>query len=221
MPRLGRLHHRYPYPTTFPTASPSPTSSLPSSSASGSTATGAAPRLSAATLATYYILIVILVMHGLRAARPLQGIRKFTKGLAQQFAITAASLIVYAATARIPASTLGPPHAPSARSIFGLCALVWGGAHFVYMNLTAPTRSEMAAPLAGLLGISHRRRLSPRGPRHLSRVQARRAAILFTACSPPSPFLVHIRILFTNHKTEVQLDRTRRPSRRCSAPPGS
>ncbi len=156
--------------------------------------------IAAATLASYYILIVILFMNGpvLLAHFKEYGVYE---GLAEQFAITAASLIIYAAAAHLPTS-------PSARLtligqvIFGLCALVWGGAHFVYMNLTAPLVPKWLPPSQVFWGYLTGTAFILAGLAILSRVQARRATILLTAMLASFTFLVHIRILFTDHKTE-------------------
>ena len=147
-----------------------------------------------------YILIVILVMNGpvLLAHFKEYGVYE---GLAEQFAITAAALIVYAATARIPAS-LSARLTLLGQVIFGLCALVWGGAHFVYMNLTAPLVPKWLPPSQVFWGYLTGAAFLLAGLAILSRIQARRAAILFTAMLASFTFLVHIRILFTNHKTE-------------------
>jgi hypothetical protein len=57
--------------------------------------------------------------------------------MAEQLAITSGAFILWASLAKLDAAT-------SARFIrigqiaFGICAIFFGGAHFVYMNLTAP-----------------------------------------------------------------------------------
>ncbi len=154
----------------------------------------------AAALAAYYILIAILVMNGpvLLAHFKEYGVYE---GLAEQFAITAAALIVYAATARIPAA-LSARLTLLGQAIFGLCALVWGGAHFVYMNLTAPLVPKWLPPSQVFWGYLTGAALIAAGLAILSRIQARRATILLTAMLASFTFLVHIRILFTDHKTE-------------------
>ncbi len=155
---------------------------------------------SAAALAAYYILIVIVVMNGpvLLAHFKEYGIYE---SLAEQFAITAAALIVFAATSRI--------HAPLAarltllgQLIFGVCALVWGGAHFVYMNLTAPLVPKWLPPSQVFWGYLTGIAFILAGLAILTRIRARLAAVLLTAMLASFTLLVHIRILFANHKIQ-------------------
>jgi uncharacterized membrane protein len=90
----------------------------------------------AAALSLYYGIIVTLLMNGRMLFRNL-GIYGAYDGMAEQVAITAGAFIVWASL-----TNLGS--AQSARFIrvgqiaFGICAILFGGAHFVYMNLTAP-----------------------------------------------------------------------------------
>lgn len=58
-------------------------------------------------------------------------------GTAEQLAIAAGGLIVYAASARIDAA-LAARLTRLGQLAFGVCAVLFGGAHFFYMNLTAP-----------------------------------------------------------------------------------
>ncbi len=96
--------------------------------------------------------------------------------------------------------------------IFGLCALVWGGAHFVYMNLTAPLVPKWLPPSQVFWGYLTGVAFLARRPRHSSRIQARLAAILLTA------MLASFTFWFTSASCSpitnpVQLDRTRRQPR--------
>jgi uncharacterized membrane protein len=90
----------------------------------------------AAALAAYYGIIVVLVMNGRLVLRNLE-IYGAYDNMAEQVAITAGAFILWASLAKLDAAT-------SARFIrigqiaFGICAIFFGGAHFVYMNLTAP-----------------------------------------------------------------------------------
>jgi uncharacterized membrane protein len=155
--------------------------------------------IAAATLATYYLVIVIIVMHGpvLLARFKVYGPYE---GLAQQFAIAAAALIVYAATAPIPASLAARLTLVSQR-IFGLCAIIFGGAHFVYMNFTAPLVPKWLPPSQVFWGYLTGVAFILAGLAILSRTKARLAAILLTAMFACFTFLVHLRMLFADHKT--------------------
>jgi uncharacterized membrane protein len=152
----------------------------------------------AAALAAYYLVIVIVVMHGpvLLARFKEYGVYE---GLAEQFAIAAAALIVYATTARIPAP-LAARLTLIGQLTLGLCALIFGGAHFVYMNFTAPLVPKWLPPSQAFWGYLTGVAFILAGLALLSRIQARLAAILLTAMLASFTLLVHLRMLFTDHK---------------------
>jgi len=155
---------------------------------------------SAAALAAYYIFLVIIVMNGPVLLTHFKEYGTY-ESLAEQFAITAGALIVYAETADIPA-----PRAARLKIlgqlIFGLCALVWGGAHFVYMNMTAPLVPRWLPPSQVFWGYLTGAAFLAAGLAILSRTRAHLAAILLTAMLASFTLLVHIRILFADHKTQ-------------------
>ena len=154
----------------------------------------------AAALTAYYLLIVILLMNGpgMLAHFAEYGIYE---GLTEQLAIAAAALIVYATYA-----TLTPVTSTRLTLLgqvaFGLCALVWGGAHFIYMNLTAPLVPKWLPPSQVFWGYFTGAAFLAAGLAILSRIQARLATILLTLMLATFTFLVHIRILLTDHRTE-------------------
>lgn len=98
----------------------------------------------AAALAAYYGVIVVLVMNGRLVLRNLE-IYGAYDSMAEQVAITAGAFILWASLAELDAAT-------AARFIrigqiaFGICAIFFGGAHFVYMNLTAPLVPKWLPP---------------------------------------------------------------------------
>ena len=149
-------------------------------------------------LATYYTVLVIIVMNGplLLAHFREYG---FYESFSEQLAITAAAVIVYAALARIPAP-IAQRLTLFSQLIFGVCALVWGGAHFVYMNLTAPLVPKWLPPSQVFWGYLTGVAFVAAGLAILSRIQARLAAILLTVMLACFTFLVHIRILFADHR---------------------
>ncbi|MDE2492415.1 MAG: hypothetical protein KGL97_00805, partial [Alphaproteobacteria bacterium] len=98
----------------------------------------------AAALAAYYVLVVVILMNG-RAALAHYAVYGTYEGLAEQLAIAAGGLIVYAAGAGIDAA-LAARLTRLGRVAFGICALIFGGAHFVYMNLTAPLVPKWLPP---------------------------------------------------------------------------
>lgn len=143
----------------------------------------------AAALTAYYGLIVVMLMNG-RVALAHSTEYGAYSGAAEQLAIAAAGLIVYAACARIDAA-LAARLTRLGQLAFGVCALLFGGAHFVYMNLTAPLVPKWLPPSpafwAYATGIGH----IAAGVAILTGVQARLAAILLTAMYASFTVLVH------------------------------
>jgi len=144
----------------------------------------------AAALTAYFALIVALLMNGrVLLARPTE--YGAYSGIAEQLAIAAAGLIVFAANARIDvplAAHLGS----LGRRTFGVCAVLFGGAHFFYMNLTTPLVPAWLPPSpefwAIATGIAH----IAAGLAILTGVQARLAAILLTVMYASFTPLVHV-----------------------------
>ena len=132
----------------------------------------------AAALTAYYGLIVVVLMDGRVVLRHYREYLAYGN-VAEQLAIAAAALIVYAASARIDA-------APAARLrrlgqlAFGVCALLFGGAHFAYMNLTAPLVPKWLPPSQDFWGYATGVGHVAAGLAILTGVRARLAAILLT-----------------------------------------
>jgi len=150
----------------------------------------------AAALTAYYAVVVVAVMNG---AVVIAQYRQFGawSGAAEQLAIAAAGLIVYAANARI-APVLAARLTRAGQLAFALCALLFGGAHFVYMNLTAPLVPKWL-PLgqefwAYATGVGH----IAAGLAILTGVRARLAAILLTAMYASFTPLVHLPMLLND-----------------------
>lgn len=98
----------------------------------------------AAALAIYYGAIVVLLMNGRVVLRNL-GIYGAYDSMAEEVAITAGAIIVWANFARLDAARAAR-FIRSGQIAFGICAIVFGGAHFVYMNLTAPLVPKWLPP---------------------------------------------------------------------------
>src|SRR6266540_1809750 len=98
----------------------------------------------AAALTAYYALIVVILMNGRVVLAHYAEFLTY-EGVAMQLAITAGGLIVYAASAKIEAA-LAARLTRLGQLAFGVCALIFGGAHFVYMNLTAPLVPKWLPP---------------------------------------------------------------------------
>jgi uncharacterized membrane protein YphA (DoxX/SURF4 family) len=150
----------------------------------------------AAALAGYYALIVVIVMNG-RIVLAHYAVYGTYEDLAEQVAIAAGALIVYAANADIDA-VLARRLTRVGQIAFGVCALIFGGAHFFYMNLTAPLVPKWLPPSqefwAYATGIGH----IAAGIAILAGVQARLAAILLTIMYASFTPLVHLPMLLAD-----------------------
>lgn len=148
----------------------------------------------AVTLAAYYIVVVILLMNGrvLLAHFSEYGIYE---SMAEQVAIAAAALIVYA-----NARSETPPRGllRAGQVAFGICAIVFGGAHFAYMGMTAPLVPAWLPPSrefwAVLTGLAH----IAAGVAIVLNVQARLASILLTLMYASFTPLVHLPLLMAD-----------------------
>jgi uncharacterized membrane protein YphA (DoxX/SURF4 family) len=142
-----------------------------------------------AALAAYYALIVVILMNG-RVVLAHPGEFGAYSGAAEQLAIAAGALIVYAANARIDAARAARLTRVG-QVAFGVCAILFGGAHFAYMDLTTPLVPKWLPPSqtfwAWATGIGH----IAAGVAILTGVQARLAAILLTAMYASFTLLVH------------------------------
>ncbi len=147
----------------------------------------------AAALTAYYALIVVTLMNGAVALAHPTEYGAYSGG-AEQLAIAAAGLIVYAASARIDAA-LGARLIRLGQMAFGVCALLFGGAHFFYLHLTAPLVPKWLPPgqafWAYATGVGH----IAAGVAILTGVKARLAAILLTAMYASFTALVHLPML--------------------------
>jgi uncharacterized membrane protein YphA (DoxX/SURF4 family) len=150
----------------------------------------------AAALSAYYALIVVTLMNG----RVL--LRNFTEfgaysGAAEELAIAAGGLIVYAARAKID-TDLAARLTRLGQLTFGVCAVLFGGAHFFYMNLTIPYVPKWLPPTqefwAYATGLCH----IAGGVAILTGVQARLAAILLTLMYASFTPLVHLPMLLAD-----------------------
>ena len=150
----------------------------------------------AAALAAYYALIVVILMNGRVVLAHYAEFGSYS-GAAEQLAIAAGGLIVYAASARIDA-------APAARLTrlgqlaFGFCALLFGGAHFFYLNLTAPLVPQWLPPAQTFWAYATGAGFIAAGVALLTGVQARLAAILLTAMFAGFAVLVHLPMLLAH-----------------------
>jgi len=155
----------------------------------------------AGALTAYYALIVVILMNGRVVLAHYAEFGTYS-GAAEQLAIAAGGLIVYAASAKIDAA-LAARLMRLGRLAFGVCALLFGGAHFFYMNLTAPLVPKWLPPTqtfwAYATGIGH----IAAGVAILTGVQARLAAILLTVMYASFTPLVHVPMLLADPSSHM------------------
>jgi uncharacterized membrane protein YphA (DoxX/SURF4 family) len=150
----------------------------------------------AAALTAYYALIVVVLMNG-RVVLAHSAEYGAYSGGAEQLAIVAGGLIVYAARARIDAA-LAARLTRLGQLAFGICALLFGGAHFFYMNLTAPLVPKWLPPSQAFWGYATGIGHIAAGVAILTGVRARLAAILLTAMFASFTPLVHAPMLLAD-----------------------
>ncbi len=150
----------------------------------------------AAALTVYYALFVVILMNG-RLLLTDYAVFVTYENIAQQLAIAAGGLIIFANTARIDA-LLAARLMRLGQLAFGVCDLVFGGAHFVYMNLTAPLVPKWLPPGQEFWGYATGAGFVAAGIAILTGVQARLAAILVTAMLASFALLIHEPMLFAD-----------------------
>jgi uncharacterized membrane protein YphA (DoxX/SURF4 family) len=150
----------------------------------------------AAALTAYWALIVVILMNGRVVLAHYAEYLPY-ESAAIQLAITAGGLIVYATHAKIDAA-LAVRLTRLGQLTFGICALVFGGAHFVFMNLTAPLVPKWLPPTQEFWGYATGVGHIAAGIAILTGVQARLAAILLTIMFASFTPLVHVPMLLAD-----------------------
>jgi uncharacterized membrane protein YphA (DoxX/SURF4 family) len=151
----------------------------------------------AGALTVYYTLFVVILMNGRLLLRD-YAVYVTYENIAEQLAIAAAGLIVYAATARIDA-VLAARLTRLGRLAFAVCALVFGGAHFAYLKYTASLVPKWLPPSQEFWVYATGIGFVAAGVAFLTGVQARLAAILLTAMFASFALLVHEPMLLADH----------------------
>ncbi len=155
----------------------------------------------AAALTLYYALIVVTLMNGRVVLAHYTEFGSYS-GAAEQLAIAAGGLIIYAATARIDAARASGL-TRLGQLAFALCALLFGGAHFFYMNLTAPLVPRWLPPSGEFWGYATGVAHIAAGIAILTGVQARLAAMLLTGMYASFTLLVHGPMLVADHSSRL------------------
>jgi len=157
--------------------------------------------LGAAALTAYFALVVVILMNGRMLLAHYAEFGAYSSA-AEQLAIAAGGLIVFAASAKIGAARAARL-TRLGQLAFGICALLFGGAHFFYMNLTAPSVPKWLPPTqefwAYATGVGH----IAAGVAILTGVQARLAAILLTAMFASFTLLVHLPMLMADPSSRM------------------
>jgi uncharacterized membrane protein len=139
---------------------------------------------SAAAITVYYALFVVLLMNG-RVFLSHYAEYGTYEEIALQLAMPLGGLIIYVTNGYVTNAdsidaALAAHITRLCRLAFGVCALVWGGAHFVYMNLTAPLVPKWLPPSQVFWGYACGVCFVAAGIALLTGVKARLAAILLT-----------------------------------------
>jgi uncharacterized membrane protein len=149
----------------------------------------------AAAIAAFYAVVIVLA-DGPAVIADYASYATYS-GIAEQAAILAGALIVHAASANIDA-TRSARLTRVGQIAFGLCALLFGGAHFVYIDFTVPWVPKYLPPSqaswAYATGVAH----IAAGLAILTGVRARPAAILLTIMYASFTPLVHLPMLLTH-----------------------
>jgi uncharacterized membrane protein len=150
----------------------------------------------AAAVAAYFAIVVLGVTNGPGVVRHF---REFLAwfGVTEPLAITAGALIAFAGGANIPATTAQRLIRLS-QIAFGACAVYFGVAHFLHMELTAPLVPKWLPPSQVFWGYATGVFHIAAGLALISGVQARLAAILLTVMYAAFTPLVHIPLFLAN-----------------------
>jgi uncharacterized membrane protein len=149
----------------------------------------------AAALALYYGVVVVILLDGRQLLAQYAGYGIY-ESLSMQLALTLGGLLVYVSVANIDA-TLSARLTRLCQLAFGICALIWGRAHFVYMNFTAPLVPKWLPPSQVFWGYVTGVCFIAAGLAILTGIKARLAAILLTVMIACFGLLVNDRILLT------------------------
>jgi uncharacterized membrane protein len=149
----------------------------------------------AAALAVYYGVFVVILLDG-RELLTHYAEYGIYEELSMQVALALGGMMVYATIADIDVA-LSERLMRVGQLALGVCTLIWGGAHFVYMNLTAPLVPKWLPPSQVFWGYVTGVCFIAAGLAILTGVKARLAAILLTVMIASFGLLVNDRILAT------------------------
>jgi uncharacterized membrane protein YphA (DoxX/SURF4 family) len=150
----------------------------------------------AAALTIYFALIVSVLMNGPVVVAHYSEYGAYS-GVAAQVAVAASALIIYAANASLDTAKAARLTRVG-QLTFGVCAVLFGGAHFFYMNLTAPLVPKWLPPSQEFWGYATGVFHIAAGVAVLTGLQARRAAVLLTIMYASFTPLVHVPMVVAN-----------------------
>jgi uncharacterized membrane protein YphA (DoxX/SURF4 family) len=150
----------------------------------------------AAALAAYYAFIVVVLMNGRVVLANYAEFGSYS-GAAEQLAVAVGGLLVYAANASSDTAKAARLMRLG-RLAFGVCALLFGGAHFFYLKLTAPLIPKWLPPTQVFWAYATGAGFIAAGLAFLTGVQARLAAILLTVMLASFFVLVHVPMLLAD-----------------------
>jgi hypothetical protein len=150
-----------------------------------------------AMVLTVYTLVMLVVLNATVLPRNFRSFGAYY-GVVEELAIAAGGLIVFVMSGGIE-GVLRLRLMRAGRMTFGVCALFFGGAHFIYMNLTAPLIPKWLLPSQVFWGYATGVFFVVAGAAILTGVQAQLAAVLLTAMLGCFTVLVHVRMLLVKH----------------------
>src|SRR5271156_5010979 len=154
-------------------------------------------RWAAAALTIYYTLFVVILMNG-RLLLTDYAVYVTYENIAMQLAIAAGALLIYATTAKLD-TALAARLTRLGRLAFGVCAVIFGGAHFVYMNYTAPLVPKWLPPSQVFWVYATGIAFVAAGVAFLTGVQARLAANLLSVMLASFGLLANLPMLLADH----------------------
>ena len=149
-----------------------------------------------AALAGWFGLVVVLLMNGPGVVRHYRELEPYSDA-AEQLAIAAAGLIVFADCGGIEAG-LARRVVRGGQWVFGACAVLFGLAHFFYLDLTAPLVPQWLPPSQLFWACATGAAQVAAGLAILAGVQDRLAAILLTVMYASFTPLVHAPMLLAD-----------------------
>ena len=157
----------------------------------------------AAVLTFYYGLIVTLLMNGHLLLTGYKSYGTYEE-ISMQLALAVSASLVLTSSARtdlLISSATAASWTRLNQRVFAICSLIWGGAHFVYMSMTAPLVPEWLPPSQVFWGYFTGMCFIFAGLAILAGVQARLATILLTIMIASFGLFANGRMLITEPRS--------------------